>query len=360
MTRADSTRPSARAAAAAAAFLTLFLIAESAAAQTTEACTLTGRDVAIYNLIGTVTLVAGAGNAVEVQVATGGPDAAQLAIKTGEIDGRQTLRIIYPSKNLVDRSLGGGSSTTLEVKEDGTFNGDLDLGKSRRVTIRGKGDGLEAHANLTVAVPAGIKVRVHQGVGKVTADGVTADLILDTASAPVTATGIHGSLHVDVGSGEVHASDIEGRVSIDTGSGDVDVRNSRGDSFHVDTGSGRVTAKGVVATNVSVDTGSGEIDLTEVESEEVSLDTGSGSISVDLEKDIDELAIDTGSGDVHVGVPSGAGAEVRIEASSGDIDVAVPHDVRRDHGSLYRCTIGDGDGTISIETASGDVTIEGR
>lgn len=338
--------------------LLLPLLSPAAEAQAPTRYSLSGKDVAIYNLIGEARVVAGSGPDTEVEVTLGGPDAGDLEIETGTLDGRQALRVIYPGTKLVYAKMGAGSSTTLPVKDNGTFGGTGFEG--RKVRIAGKGPGMEAWADLTIRVPPGKTVRVFQAVGEGSARDVEADLLFDTANAPISAESIRGSLKVDVGSGSVQALRIEGDLHVDTGSGDVHLQEVRGSRVHVDTGSGQVTGDGIAAPNLSVDTGSGEIALTGVESDEVALDTGSGAVSIQLVGDLQSMAIDTGSGSVRVGVPSTLGAEVRLDTGSGDVEVDVPHEAQDSRRPTRHFRLGDGRGEIEIETGSGDVLIAGE
>jgi hypothetical protein len=328
-----------------------------AAAQTENRYTLGGQEVAVYNLIGQATVLPGKGPEVEVAVTIGGPDGSELKVETGEVGGRQTLRVIYPGTKFLYKELGRGSSTQFRVKDDGTFGDGLSGGRS--VKISGSGSGLEAHADLTIYVPAGKTLRVHQAVGEVSASDVEGGLWIDTAAASVSAEGIRGSLGIDVGSGSVDVQGADGDVSVDTGSGNIDAGEIRATRVVLETGSGRVTGDGITTTHLAVSTGSGSIDLNGIRSEEVKMDTGSGSVSIVLDSDVESLAIDTGSGGVRVGVPSMLGAEVRVETGSGEIEIDVPHEAAKHHENFFSGRIGDGRGEIKIDTGSGGVEIVG-
>jgi len=317
---------------------------------------ISGRDVAVYNLAGRVEIVRGSGSDVVVRVDRGGRDAEMLRVETGEIRGRSTLRVIYPDDEIVYPEMGRGSNTSLNVRSDGTFS-DGGSGRGDRVRIRGRGDGLEAWADLVVEVPAGREVEINLAVGEVEADGVEADLSIDTGSGAVTALDIVGSLEVDTGSGSVVVRGVEGDLLVDTGSGRVEVSDVRGREVEIDTGSGGVRGYGLSADLVGIDTGSGSIELEAVSASEVVLDTGSGSIDIEMLTDIDRLDADTGSGSVTVRAPAGLGATVEIETGSGGIDLDFPLEVRTVRRDHVRGTIGDGRGEINIDTGSGSVRL---
>jgi lia operon protein LiaG len=336
-----------------------------ATAQQPERYTVPGEEIAIYNLAGAVTIEAGTGETT-VQVARGGPAAGRLSVARGELDGRGTLRVVYPSDRLVYRELGRGSSTTLRVREDGTF-GDHDLHdhghehddaeEGRRVRISGSGDGLEAHADLRIQIPAGRRTSVYLAVGRVSIANVDGRLAVDAHSAPVTATGTRGALSVDVGSGPVNVTGARGELWVDTGSGPVEVTRFEGTALSVDTGSGEVTASEVKADEISIDTGSGDIRLTGGTSPRLALETGSGGVTAELRADPTSLVVETGSGDIAVTAPGTLGAEVEIETTSGDIETDFPLQVTRHSRDHLVGRIGDGKGRIAIETGSGDVRL---
>ncbi len=311
-------------------------------AQAQKQFTLSGDEVAVYNLAGTVRVSAGSGSSVTVAVTPGGSDGAKLTFAEGSVRGRNALRVIYPSDRIIFGDMGKGSSTELSVREDGTFGGD-DESRQRnqggRVRISGSGSGLEAHASLVISVPEGKSVNVYLGVGDITASNVNGNLRLDTSSGGVDVTGITGELSIDTGSGDVKVSRVSGRA------------------VSIDTGSGNVTGTGIKTADLNVDTGSGDVSLTDVTSENVSIDTGSGSVNLGLMATVDQLQVDTGSGDVSITVPATLSAQVAIETGSGDITTDFPIQVRKTGGDELIGTIGSGTGRIDIDTGSGDVKL---
>ena len=343
----------------------LLVLPAFAQAQQTERYTLDDGPAAVYNLVGDIRVEPGDGGLV-VQVVRGGRDAGRLTVARGARDGRSTLRVVYPA----DRIRVGGvpdGSTQLRVREDGTFDdGDQDARgrasghrreEGRRVTIANGGDGLDARADLLVQVPRGRRVAVYLAVGAVTVTNVDGNLSVDAHSAPVTATGTKGRLSVDVGSGSVRIAQAQGDVDVDTGSGSVEMSGFHGTALSIDTGSGDVTGSELESDELSIDTGSGEIRVTGVSSPRLSLETGSGGVSAELRRDIASLHAETGSGDVAIRAPASLGAEVDIETSSGDIETDFPLQVTRQGRDHMSGTIGDGKGTIAIETGSGGIRL---
>ncbi len=341
--------------------LMLVVAALPLSAQQNQTYTLPGGDVALYNLAGQVSVAGGTGSAVSVSVTTIGSDAERLRIENGELRGRQTLRVLYPEDRIIFPELGRGNSSNLTIREDGTWGDDQDRwngrSRGRKVTIRGDGSGLEASANLRITVPAGKRVRVFLGVGKVEIANVDGDLRVDASTGNVTSRGTRGSLDIETGSGDIAIEDAAGNVSLDTGSGDVTITRMKEGNLKVDTGSGSVEGTGIATSDASIETGSGDIRITDLSAPRLSLETGSGSVRADLTGSPDLLHVDTGSGDVTLHLPDGINAMVDLETGSGDFDLDFPLQlVHKGDGNL-RGQIGDGRGRIEIETGSGDIAL---
>jgi len=339
--------------------LTGFLLPPSLSGQQAERYTLSADEVAIYNLAGEVRVEAGSGPGVTTEVTRGGAHAGQLKVMKGESDGRETLRVVYPGERIQYGKLTDGSTSQLQVRNDGTFGDerDKDKEKGRRVTIAARGGGLDAYADLRITVPAGKRVAIYQAVGKVAVTNVNGDLSIDVAAAPVTASGTRGELSIDVGSGAVQVTQARGDLSVDTGSGSVGLSDVRGKSVSIDTGSGDITATAVRSSELSVETGSGNIQVTGLIAPHVKLETGSGAVAADLSGEVWDVSVETGSGDVTLKVPPTLGAEVDIETSSGEIETDFEVAVTRHSRDHITGRIGDGSGKIDIETGSGGIKL---
>jgi lia operon protein LiaG len=341
------------------AILTLHLPLVILAAQQAERYTIEGGDVAIYNLAGEVKVEPGSGSIV-AEVTRGGADAAKLKVLKGEIDGWETLRLLYPADRIQYSRLPIGSSTQLRIRDNGTFGDEHEgEGKQRgkRVMIAGSGGGLDAHADLRVTVPPGKRLAIYLAVGKVSVTNVDGDLWVNASSAPVTTSGTRGELNVDVGSGAVQVTQARGELSVDTGSGVVSVSGVRGEKISIDTGSGDVTASDVRSNELSVETGSGDIQVSGLVAPQVALETGSGSVAADVQGEVWNVNVQTGSGDVTLKLPPALGAEVDIETSSGDIETDFSVSVTRHARDHLTGRIGDGQGKIAIETGSGGIKL---
>lgn len=350
------------------------IVHASVAAQ--EIHRLDGPHVAVYNLAGEVDVVRGEGSQVVVEMARGGSDRDRLSVETGRIGGRETLRVIYPGDRVVYRERGRFSNTTVRVRADGTL---LDgRGGGDRVRISGGGGGVEAHADLTVRVPRGVEVAVYLAVGQgrahdlegggltfktgsggVGVANVTGPVYVDTGSGAVTISDVRGDVTADTGSGEITLRGIlGGEVDADTGSGRVTLEDISGSRVTVDTGSGRVMGSGLAVGELSVDTGAGRIELDGLDVARILCDSGSGSVHLGLLADVDRLVVDTGSGGVAVEVPAGFGAAMELSSGSGSVSVDVPDkEAAVAKRRYFRGSVGDGEGSVVIDTGSGGISV---
>lgn len=325
-----------------------------------ERHTVSGQAVAIYNLVGRMTVRGGGGSDVAVEVTRRGADGADLRIETGPIDRHdrqwQSLRVVYPADRIIAPDLGSRSRTRLKVRADGTF-GDAGRNRGEEITIAGSGRGMEASADLTITIPGGKRVGVYLAVGEVTVRNVNGDLEVDVARADVSATDVSGSLEIDTGSGAVDVRTVDGNLSVDTGSGAITIVRMQGDRFSAETGSGSIDGSGITAQSVSAETGSGNVELRGLAATRASVETGSGDVTLSMMRATDVLTIETGSGDVEIQVPGDLSAQIDFETGNGQIETDFPITIRRHSRDHVRGQIGDGAGRIQIETGSGDVRL---
>lgn len=326
----------------------------------TERRSISGDRVAIYNLAGRLRVQPGTGSDVVVEITRGGRDASRLTLATGTIRGSQTLRVIYPSDRIVYADVRRWQAD-FRVNDDGTFGDDSrdSFGRNRgnRVEIRDSGSGLDAHADLVVSVPKGQRATVQWGVGEAIVANVDGDLHVSVASGHLASEHTRGTLSLDTGSGGLTVTDAQGDVTLDTGSGGVSVTGVRGDALGIDAGSGSVHGSDIDVKTLKVDVGSGGLRLDRVKAPRVDVDAGSGATELELLSPVDHLGIDAGSGGVTLRLPSSQGADVDIETGSGGIDSDFSVQTTRVERNHLRGKIGDGRGSIKIESGSGRVRL---
>jgi hypothetical protein len=336
--------------------LVVLLLPATLRAQQAERVVLEGRNVAIYNLAGRMRVEGGTGDRVVVEVTRGGRDAARLRLETGELRGRMTLRVRYPSDRI--RYDGGdwNGRTTLRIDDDGTFGDSQgrwdDL---RRVEIDSDGGGLDAHADLRVIVPRGTTLALRHGVGLTTVDNVEGTLSVEVHAAGVRVSHVRGSLSVETGSGGAEISDVTGALTAESGSGGLTIDGVRGGALTLEVGSGGLRGSAIDVPELEAEAGSGGIRLRGVRTNRLRVETGSGGSDVELLAAPADVSIETGSGGVTLRMPPTTSAAVEIETGSGGIETDFEVRQTRLERRALRGTIGSGSGRIRIEAGSGKV-----
>jgi hypothetical protein len=350
----------------AAALLVLLLAGPLAAQEFTESFTFDFASLHVSDLIGEVRVLPAAGDAFEVEVAVRGADARRDRLAIVVDEDERTLRIDFPldkERDYVYPPLKNGkTSIQFNQRDEGSrdfWEAVSSLLGSERVTVRGKGRGLKLWADVTVRVPAGREADIRLGVGRIEAEGVRGDLVLDIGSGSVAARGIVGSVLADTGSGAVEFLDIDGDATADTGSGEVVMRRCRGEEIKADTGSGGVTLEDVACERLVADTGSGGVQAEAVDAGSALIDTGSGSVLLQLTRmGGGRFVVDTGSGGVELVLPRDASCRVTAETGSGGVHVDVPGvAVPGRHTDELEFTVGGGEARVTLDTGSGGIRV---
>lgn len=346
--------------------------------------------VRLANLAGTVELVAGAGNRVQVEatVYAQGDSVAETRRLLDGMEWRESRHVLgeagwalsYPIddyRGFAYPGSGRGVGTTLFGWLSSSQSTIRYEGERVRVVGRRSGSFPILYADLKISMPTGIELVIRNGVGSVEGGDLDGDLVVDTGSGDVSLASFSGELLVDTGSGDVDLGPVDGSLSVDTGSGDVDVERLVGsaevdtgsghirlravdsDRLHLDTGSGGIEVLGGRAGNVVADTGSGDIRFEGVEVVRFEGDTGSGD--VDLMGSLvraEKVVIDTGSGDVTIYGGASASFELTTDLGSGDLTVRYDDaELRRKNRELVGARRGDGRTRIHVDTGSGDCVI---
>src|SRR5579863_641155 len=281
-----------------------------------------GGSLDLTNLVGHVTVVAAADGVLAVDssiVAAAASDAEAQALAGKlhldvETHGNSvSILAQYPLDYYTEyfyRSSGGfniGFDNTTTTYE----------GTRVRITSGTFGAGANLHADFTVHVPKGVKVKVDNKVGLIEANGVDAPLELDSGSGDIKGGKNSGSLAADTGSGDITLDGHDGALELNSGSGDISLTQQKNGEVKVETGSGSVTLE-TVGGVLTASTGSGDVKLSEFTGSGADLETGSGEISITDASG--SMKLRTGSGGIHA-TGFKAGGAVECHAGSGDIEL---------------------------------------
>lgn len=228
---------------------------------------------------------------------------------------------------------GGGDSLTIRVEGPDKSKGWLGWGadSSMQETV------------LNLKVPRGASL----DVGVVSAEVAVSEMA-------------GGELEVDSVSGRIRLSSVQTpRLRLESVSGDVEF-DGKADEVSIETVSGDVVARGV-GGRTRLETVSGGLRVVAsapLKQTEASSVSGDIEISGALDKG-GRIEIETMSGDVRVNVPASVSAKIEAESFSGTLRSDFGSVSKPEHGpgSSLNATVGGGDGEISVDSFSGDVTI---
>jgi hypothetical protein len=175
--------------------------------------------------------------------------------------------------------------------------------------------------NVTIRVPAGVRLAVHSGNGDVSVTGAHAELIARSGNGRVRVTGTAGEVDAASGNGEVTVENVRGPVRANSGNGDVRVTTVQGP--------------------VSATSGNGDLLVRMTELRAAS-----------------DMEFTTGNGRIEVTVPAEFNADIDASTGNGGIRTDFPIQVSgRISKTRLRGTIGQGGRRLRLVTGNGEIEI---
>lgn len=193
-----------------------------------------------------------------------------------------------------------------------TWGGLLDWVSNRRAT-----------AVVSISVPADCPVELGVVSADAVVSGITADrTAVKSVSGDVTLDGVRSDISAQTVSGDLETRQLAGTLRFTTVSGDLTVVNGASDTVKAETVSGDLT---------------------------LDLDLQSGG----------RIEVSSVSGDVTLRMPESVGLQVEVRTMSGALDSAFDgvSSERKPGSSTMRGQVGSGDGRLTANTVSGDVTL---
>jgi hypothetical protein len=196
-------------------------------------------------------------------------------------------------------------------------------------------------SRLDINVPRGASLKVKIVSAPLSIDGIDGgDIEVNSVSGRVRINAQTPMLNVVSVSGNIAFSGQAKQAKLQTVSGDI-LAPSLGNAVDLQTISGRIEAGGGPWQHLNLSTVSGDVLLT-------------GSLAAG-----GNISIDSMSGDVQLAVPASLSSSVHAKTFSGDLrsDFGTPKQPEHGPGSSLDAVAGAGNGTINVETFSGDLRI---
>ncbi len=256
----------------------------------------------------------------------------------------------------------------------------------------------EGTVDMELRVPRSLRsVHVRTRFGTVSVSGITASVEVHTASGSITAATIEGDCRLETASGAIDLQEVSGEANIATTSGNVTAarlkkglvaHSASGDINVVGVENGRLEAKSVsgdvsvhdvgidapieiLCESISGDAAitrangalslkavSGDLSGTMLSSSSVRAQTVSGDIKLGLRQPFSgAVHVSTVSGDVGLAMPVGSSVRAALSTSQGDLKCEHEATDVVSSETLWSGQLGDGAGTLNVQTISGDVSI---
>ncbi|HEY3329900.1 MAG TPA: DUF4097 family beta strand repeat-containing protein [Capsulimonadaceae bacterium] len=360
------------------------------------ACEL-DKPVVIANPLGRIRFVAGEGSSLGVTAVT------SVWHETEEGRAEILSRVTVTGVDVPDSAKSNRIGVVYDERKPGDVNVDLEIALPFGVTVEaetlhGDIEGEDVPASLTKASSIAGSIRLRNwaspnvpGTSSFTTRSGSIDLknhkawnvkaISESGSVSLHAASLTGAeLSTRSGDVSVLQSEIVGDVKMESSSGDVSAADSNfagkliaqsisGDvlldklalgSLDSSTSSGDVTGRALdVLENLRVRSVSGDIVLDGVPSVPVTADNVSGNVWVSFSQPIASMVSSKSiSGDIDVKAPDGSSARIALVSQSGTMEctatgfVQASADAHRVEGAL-----GEGQGTVTLHSVSGNVTV---
>ncbi|MBN1298337.1 MAG: DUF4097 family beta strand repeat protein [Actinobacteria bacterium] len=148
-----------------------------------------------------------------------------------------------------------------------------------------------------------------------------------------------------------------GQISADTISGDLVIRRFDLSQFDFKSVSGNLRAEAVNAGSVNIETASGNMDLTDIKGQ-INANNISGELKAKLNSLQGNINIKTVSGKIDIELPRESEFEFVFESLSGNIKNEFPADIKFVDNRRIEGNVGKGINMISLNTSSGNISIE--
>ncbi len=180
-------------------------------------------------------------------------------------------------------------------------------------------------ANLTVELPAGVKLAAKTGDGRIDIKDAGADVIAKSGDGEITIAGAAGTVEARSGDGDITLEAVKGAVNAHTGDGNI-----------------RVWA-GTASVKLASGDGSIEVHVaTAGDGQSVQAHTGDGSITVYLPQSFSgEVEASTGDGSLESDFPMTVNGHMDTHHMHGTVGSAGPN--------AARVTLTTGDGNVRLK-----------
>jgi DUF4097 and DUF4098 domain-containing protein YvlB len=213
-----------------------------------------------------------------------------------------------------------------------------------------------AKVDFTIVMPKNIAAEISSASGEISVQNLLNGCRINTASGEIGLSGCRGENTLSSASGDIEVNNCaETALKINTASGDIVVNDCSGRlAFQTVSGDAGISLSG----DVQGQTVSGGIDIKSAKAGEIKIRSTSGDIQFRGPlAEGSSASIATVSGDVSLELEDGSSAVIEAATVSGDIDCELELESLRQSNRSLSGKLGGGQGSLTVKTVSGDVTI---
>lgn len=259
---------------------------------------------------------------------------------------------------------------------------DSDYGSLKIAGVEGTVAGKSSNGSIHVEDIQG-PVNLHTSYGSITCRNVTGQMTeLESSNGSITISELKGSAKVETSYGSItcesfsdgdyHLKSGNGRVALANGSvGECDASSSygavvcsdvKGDPIKLNSGNGSLELTDVNARDLSLSTSYGAIKASQVTTADVTAHSSSGSIEIICSESCPadmKAQVKSGYGRINFVAPAQFAGQVRLSTEYGSVRTARPVTMSGEIDKKnISGTIGEGTGSLHLETSNGSVELE--
>jgi DUF4097 and DUF4098 domain-containing protein YvlB len=305
--------------------------------------------------------------------------AEKTQIRLDSVGGTLRIRADTPTTG---NNRGVSVSYTITAPRRMNVRCESDYGSLHVAGIEGTVTGKSDNGSVEVKDIQG-PVNLHTSYGAITCRNVTGQMTeLESTNGSITIVDLKGSAKVetsygsitceDFSDGDFHLKSENGRVTVAHGSvGECDASSSygsvictdvKGDPIKLSSGNGSLEATNVDARNLSLSTSYGAIKARQITTADVTAHSGNGSIDIVCSEACPgdmKVEVKNGYGSIDFTAPPQFAGQVRLSTEYGSVRTARPVTVSGEIDKKnINGTIGEGAGSIHLETGNGSVDLK--
>ncbi len=247
---------------------------------------------------------------------------------------------------------------------EGTVSGRTGSGSIQAERLHGTTDLNTSYGSISCRDVVGREITLHSGSGSIDTSNLKGQTRLDSSYGSITCEGFSGDdLTARTGSGRIDVSNATfGTCDIDSSYGAVTGNSLKGNTVRCHSGSGSIGLADSDAARIELTASYGRVDARQITTRDLSAHSGSGNVYIvctpacpsDLSADIR-----SSYGSVALTAPPAFAGRVTLSTSYGSVETDLPVTVTGKIGDKKRIegTVGQGDGTLRLESGSGSVTL---